>query len=61
MSKKEEISIPAESLWLIAHEAGGSMRDALSLLDQIICAETDALLMRWYEVHSFLLDLPDNS
>lgn len=37
---KEGINIPAESLWLIAREAGGSIRDALSLLDQImICAE----------------------
>ena len=37
---KEGLSIPPESLGLIAREAGGSMRDALSLLDQVIlCAE----------------------
>lgn len=37
---KENISITEESLWLIAREADGSMRDALSLLDQvIICSE----------------------
>jgi DNA polymerase-3 subunit gamma/tau len=36
----EGIGIPAESLGLIAREAGGSMRDALSLLDQVVlCAE----------------------
>lgn len=37
---QEEIEVAAESLWLIAREASGSMRDALSLLDQIItCCE----------------------
>ncbi|MFC1516518.1 DNA polymerase III subunit gamma/tau [Thermodesulfobacteriota bacterium] len=37
---REGISIPLESLGLISREAGGSMRDALSLLDQVIlCAE----------------------
>lgn len=36
----EQIGIPAESLELIAREAGGSMRDAMSLLDQIMsCTE----------------------
>ena len=35
----EEVDFPEESLWLIAKESGGSMRDALSLLDQMIsCA-----------------------
>ena len=33
---QEKIEASAESLWLIAREASGSMRDALSLLDQII-------------------------
>ncbi|MFC1858715.1 DNA polymerase III subunit gamma/tau [Thermodesulfobacteriota bacterium] len=38
--QKEGVRIDPESLWLIAREAGGSMRDALSLLDQIMnCAE----------------------
>jgi len=34
--KKENIHIPMESLWPIAREAGGSIRDALSLLDQVM-------------------------
>lgn len=47
--KKEGAAIDAESLWLIAREAGGSMRDALSLLDQVITSaegaiEQDAIL-----------------
>ena len=29
---------PPTSIWLIAREAGGSMRDALSLLDQVIAS-----------------------
>lgn len=33
---KEEIVVPEESLTLIAKESGGSMRDALSLLDQVL-------------------------
>jgi len=36
ISTKEGIRIPSESVWLIAREAGGSMRDALSLLDQVM-------------------------
>ncbi len=37
---KEDISVDRESLGLIAGEAGGCMRDALSLLDQVIsCAD----------------------
>jgi DNA polymerase-3 subunit gamma/tau len=35
---KENIDIPSQGLDLIAHEAGGSMRDALSLLDQIMAS-----------------------
>lgn len=36
----EKVAFPQESLWLIARESGGSMRDALSLLDQMIsCAD----------------------
>jgi len=33
---KEAVHIPPESLLIIAQEAGGSMRDSLSLLDQIL-------------------------
>lgn len=36
--KQEGMSADTESLWLIAREAGGSMRDALSLLDQIMAS-----------------------
>ncbi len=36
ISAKEEIEVPEESLALIAKESGGSMRDALSLLDQVL-------------------------
>ncbi len=36
LCKKEGIAIQEESLSLIAREAGGCMRDALSLLDQIL-------------------------
>ncbi|MDA8140101.1 MAG: DNA polymerase III subunit gamma/tau [Desulfobacteraceae bacterium] len=37
---QEEVKIDAESLALIATEAGGSMRDALSLLDHVLaCAQ----------------------
>ncbi|MEW6671430.1 MAG: DNA polymerase III subunit gamma/tau [Thermodesulfobacteriota bacterium] len=40
---KEGVRIPPESLWLIAREAGGSMRDALSLLDQVMaCCDAAA-------------------
>lgn len=41
VSNEEGVHLPEESLWLIAREAGGSMRDALSLLDQVIaCSGT---------------------
>ena len=33
---KEGVDIPPESLLIVAQEAGGSMRDALSLLDQVL-------------------------
>jgi DNA polymerase III subunit gamma/tau len=33
---KEAVDIPTESLWHIAREADGSIRDALSLLDQVM-------------------------
>jgi DNA polymerase-3 subunit gamma/tau len=40
ISSREGIDIAAEGLWLIAREAGGSMRDGLSLLDQVMtCSE----------------------
>ena len=32
----ENVPMPDESLWVMAREAGGSMRDALSLLDQVV-------------------------
>jgi DNA polymerase-3 subunit gamma/tau len=40
LCRREGFEIAAESLGLIAREAGGSMRDALSLLDQLMtCAQ----------------------
>ena len=36
LCNRQKIAVAPESLWLIAREAGGSMRDALSLLDQVI-------------------------
>jgi DNA polymerase-3 subunit gamma/tau len=36
--RKEGVEIGAESLELIARESGGSVRDGLSLLDQVICS-----------------------
>lgn len=40
LCSKEHIDIAEESLMLIAREAGGSIRDALSLLDQVmVCSE----------------------
>ena len=40
LCSKEHIDITEESLMLIAREAGGSIRDALSLLDQVMaCSE----------------------
>jgi DNA polymerase-3 subunit gamma/tau len=36
LCRAESVEFPEESLWLIARQAGGSMRDALSLLDQMI-------------------------
>ncbi|NOZ75284.1 MAG: DNA polymerase III subunit gamma/tau [FCB group bacterium] len=40
---EEKISIDAESLELIAHKADGSMRDALSILDQVIAFCGDSI------------------
>jgi len=40
LCREEEMTVSEESLGLMAQEAGGSMRDALSLLDQVMaCAE----------------------
>ena len=36
LCRQESVSISAGNLWAIARESGGSMRDALSLLDQIM-------------------------
>lgn len=36
LCKREKIDITPESLGIVSREAGGSMRDALSLLDQVI-------------------------
>ncbi|MCF8041507.1 MAG: DNA polymerase III subunit gamma/tau [Desulfarculaceae bacterium] len=39
----EGLSLPAESLALMAREADGSVRDALSLLDQVLAAGKDTM------------------
>ncbi|BBO79158.1 DNA polymerase III subunit gamma/tau [Desulfosarcina widdelii] len=39
--RQESVSVAADNLWVVARESGGSMRDALSLLDQILaCGES---------------------
>ncbi len=43
VAAQENVNIDQDSLWLIAREAAGGMRDALSLLDQLIAAEADAI------------------
>jgi DNA polymerase-3 subunit gamma/tau len=40
---KESVNIPPESLRTVAQESGGSMRDALSLLDQVLSFSDGAL------------------
>ena len=41
ISQQESLSISEEALWILAKQAGGSLRDAQSLLDQVIsfCGE----------------------
>lgn len=41
--RQEGIEIEERCLWLIAREAGGSMRDALSLLDQVMTCTEDRI------------------
>jgi DNA polymerase-3 subunit gamma/tau len=41
--RQEAVESDEEALWLIAREAGGSMRDALSLLDQVMSGAEGAL------------------
>jgi len=41
--RQEGVEIPAESLELIARESGGSVRDSLSLLDQVISGGQHAI------------------
>ena len=36
LSRREAFPVPEDALWIIARESGGCMRDALSLLDQVI-------------------------
>lgn len=41
LCRQETVSVSADNLWTIARESGGSMRDALSLLDQILaCSDS---------------------
>ena len=43
LCRLEEFSISTEGLGIIAREAGGSMRDALSILDQVMACATGAI------------------
>ncbi|QTA83185.1 DNA polymerase III, subunit gamma/tau [Desulfonema limicola] len=51
LCNKEGVDIQKESLALIARESGGSMRDALSLLDQVITCSQDNM------THEHILDI----
>ena len=51
LCRQENFAISDQSLGVIAREAGGSMRDALSLLDQIMSCSQEAL------THEQVLDL----
>ncbi|MEJ2641988.1 MAG: DNA polymerase III subunit gamma/tau, partial [Desulfosarcinaceae bacterium] len=43
LCRQEGFDLSADSLWLIAKEAGGSVRDALSLLDQVLSGAEGAV------------------
>jgi DNA polymerase III subunit gamma/tau len=43
LCQEEGFDLSADSLWLIAREAGGSVRDALSLLDQVLSGADGAV------------------
>jgi DNA polymerase-3 subunit gamma/tau len=43
LCQREGFDLSANSLWLIAREAGGSVRDALSLLDQVLSGADGAV------------------
>ena len=57
ITKAEEIKIDAETLYLIARESEGSMRDSLSLLDQLTVSFEDRITHK--DVIG-LLGIPDN-
>ena len=57
ITKAEKIKIDAETLYLIARESEGSMRDSLSLLDQLTVSFEDKITHK--DVIS-LLGIPDN-
>lgn len=57
ITKAEKIKIDAETLYLIARESEGSMRDSLSLLDQLTVSFEDRINHK--DVIS-LLGIPDN-
>ena len=51
INRQEGIRMSPESLWLIAREAGGSMRDALSLLDQVMsCCDSEVTHQQVLEI-----------
>ncbi len=51
LCRREGVVIDDESLWLVAREADGSVRDSLSLLDQVLTFADDAV------THAQVLDL----
>ena len=57
ITKAEKIKIDSETLYLIARESEGSMRDSLSLLDQLTVSFEDKIIHK--DVIS-LLGIPDN-
>lgn len=52
LADMEGVRIPKESLWLISRESEGSMRDALSLLDQVMAFSVDKAV-----AHEAVVDL----
>ncbi len=43
LCRQESVALSGDNLWAIARESGGSMRDALSLLDQILASSDGGL------------------
>ena len=57
ITKAEEVKIDSETLYLIARESEGSMRDSLSLLDQLTASFVDEIT---HDEVIKILGIPDN-